>query len=596
MSLSNVGPAPSWQRCTPTYIKTLPVLDFPFVKPLNTYTPANTVLRFAEGQRLLAFQWCYLRREGKGNNTSFDACSLSEERVKAMPMALDRLCMWFRFNNSRPRSVQHALHTLSAMLSWADLPRHSGRFEALLSDPDLALEALKSYHAYLRSQLQSHRATSGTVAVRDQFAITCLSEIHGRIYKDQIEPLQRGMPRRTTAPEAEVVREFSSRLQAIFDSAAAIILGGGPPGPSRLLNVSASDGSRPIELRNGYGPLRLMELACVAFAGLALVDSGANLSVLQAYEEPDDLEEQLADPDRINLTQKAVKFRAGGRAVEVHLSATSITRLKTYLEVRQALVTSLGGNDIAQMFIRCSYARPSGEPTTICPLDQSFLFYIRRKVARIGATLPSVTLRQLRVYKQQELVKKVPLAAAAKLMGHSIQTAILAYCTAQESTRRGELGQFLGSLQKTVMTASEPVQSRSHSEVIPVGICADFGRPSPSDSSAAVSPDCRKVEGCFFCDNYRLHADAEDMKKLMSCRRVLTNIVPLNDDAMRAERVYTAIVDRINTLLGELKRRQPQVFETVRMAVEEQGQLTRYWANKLQQLHLLGMLRESTAR
>ncbi len=85
------------------------------------------------------------------------------------------------------------------------------------------------------------------------------------------------------------------------------------------------------------------------------------------------------------------------------------------------------------------------------------------------------------------------------------------------------------------------------------------------------------------------------MRKLMSCRRVLQRIVPLNGDSLRAERIYTAVVDRIDALLRELNRRQPQTFRTVRMDVEERGQLTRYWANKLQQLHLLGMLPAATA-
>lgn len=338
-----------------------------------------------------------------------------------------------------------------------------------------------------------------------------------------------------------------------------------------------------------------MELACVAYAGLVFVDSGANLSVLKEYEEPENLEEQLAEPDRINLTQKAVKFRAGGKDVEVHLSATTMTRLKTYLRVRQALVTSLGGDDIAPVFVQCAYDSPRGEPTAVCTLDQDFLHYIRRKVTRAGASLPSVTLRQLRAYKQQDLVRRAPVAVAAKVMGHSVKTAIMAYCKAQEATRQGEMGAFLGSLQKTVLPASEGLAERSHQKVIPIGICADHGKPSPTASSAVVAPDCSKVEGCFFCDNYRLHADAEDMRKLMSCRRVLKYIVPLNGDSIRAERVYTAVVDRIDMLLGELKRRQPQAFETVRVDVEERGQLTRYWAGKLQQLHLLGMLPASTA-
>jgi len=76
----------------------------------------------------------------------------------------------------------------------------------------------------------------------------------------------------------------------------------------------------------------------------------------------------------------------------------------------------------------------------------------------------------------------------------------------------------------------------------------------------------------------------------MSCRRVLSAIAPLHGDSIRAAQVYNAVVDRIDALLGELRRRQPKVHEAVRVEVEERGHLTGYWARKLQQLHLLGML------
>ncbi|OHV00680.1 hypothetical protein BLA34_11890 [Ralstonia solanacearum] len=588
-------PAAHWQRCTPTYVKTLPVLDFPFETPPDMYVPASTVLRLGNGSQVYAFQWCHLRRDWKGRMKSFDVASLSEARVKAMPLALERLSKWLRFNNARPSSVEGALHRLGFLLSWADQPQHAGRFEALLADPDLALEALKGYHTYLRNRLQSHQLTSTSASKIDQGAIACLSEIHGRVYTDHIEPLKRTQDKGTEAPATQAVGEFSSTLQAIFDSAAEMVLGERAGLPQRWLKVSASDDSKTVQLRASYGPQRLMELACVTFAGLVFVDSGANLSVLKEYEEPENLEEQLAEPDRINLTQKAVKFRAGGKEVEVHLSATTMTRLKRYLRVRQALVAALGGVDIAPMFVRCKYGNLRGEPIAVCALDQNFLGHIRRKVIGIGASLPSVTLRQLRAYKQQDLVRRAPVAVAAKVMGHSVRTAIMAYCKAQESTRQGEMGEFLRSLQKTVLAASEGLPERSKQKVLPIGICADHGKPSPTGSPAVVAPDCSKVEGCFFCDNYRLHADAEDMRKLMSCRRVLKYIVPLNGDSVRAELVYTAVVDRIDMLLGELKRRQPEAYETVRVDVEGRGQLTRYWAGKLQQLHLLGMLPASTA-
>lgn len=602
MSLSKTVADKHWQQCTRDFVAPLPVLHFPFETPTDIYAPASTVLRFDDGSAVYAFIWCYLDREVSGNKSRFNPSSLSEARVQAMPRVLERLSKWFRFSNARPRTIKGTLLYLGQLINWADAPHHAGRFEALLSNPDLALDALRGYHTYLRNQCQNHRLTALTAGVRDQRAISCLSEIHGRVYKDHIEPLQAIKGKGTEAPESEAVQKFASTLQAIFDSSSALILGGGTDagtegrGHPRLLQVGSSNNDSGIfELKEGYGRLRLMELACVTFAGLAFVDTGANFAVLQSYEEPDDLEGQLAEPDRINLTQKAVKFRARGKQVEVHLSAITVTRLRTYLRIRQKLVASLGGSDIAPMFVMCSYGERSkaGAPT-VRPLHNNFLQFLRQKVTAVGASLPNVTLRQLRAYKQQDLVRRAPVAVAAQLMGHSVKTAVQAYCKSQEATRRGELSQFLGSLQNTVREASG-LEERSSQNVIPIGSCTDHGKPASIGREVVVQPDCKKVQGCFFCDNYRVHADGEDMRKLMSCRRVLKQIAPLKSDSLRAERIYTAVVDRIDVLLSELKRRQPRVFEAARVDVDERGQLSRYWSSKLAQLHLLGMLPPSMA-
>ncbi len=587
------SPAPiqtaQWVQITPTLIEPFPVLKFPFDGPPDIYAPASTVLQMDDGAQAYAFKWCYLNRKGEGRNTLFDVSSLSEARVQAMPLALDRLSKWFRFKNARPRSVRGSLSFLGQLLDWADQPQQGGRFEAILSDPDLALEALKGYHSYLRSQLQSHQLAWQTVAIRDQIAIACLSEIHGRVYRDHIESLGARKGPGTKAPDSAAVAQFGSTLQAVFDSSAQIILHGDPTASVRVLHLSASDDGKTVELREKYGPLRLMELACVAYTGLVFMDSGANQSVLKKYEEPEDLNEQLADPDRINLKEKAIKFRADGKAVEVFLSSTTVTRLKTYIQIRQTLVAALGGTDIAQLFVQCAYVNAKGEPTSVRQLDRSFLNHLRSKLKSVGAPLPAVTLMQLRAYAQQLFVRTAPLPVAAKRMGHSVRTALQAYCKAQEDTHRGEMAAYLGSLHSTALDASAARENKGI-EIIAAGGCADYGKPSSTTEAPVVEPNCTKVEGCFFCLNYRVHADEEDMRKLMSCRRVLSAIAPLHSDSIKAERVYRAVVDRIDALLGELKRRQPRIYEAVRMDVEELGQLTRYWARKLQQLHLLGML------
>ena len=595
--------AVDWVTNTPSFVKTLPVHDFPFDRVPDLFAPERTVLNGGNGYRAHTYLWCFLRRKtARGAQTSFDPSSLSATRVAALPTALDRLSKESRHVGARPSSIKCRLRSLGYFLAWADSPEHEGRYETVLSDPELALQALRGHHSFLRSRLQSHQLTSARAAYLDQDAIALLSTIHGREFKDDVEALSNRADQRrgTKAPRDEEIQAFVSRAQAVFDSAAELMLNeaASTPADARRLRRSAVDDSDSVTLPESYTRERLMELACVAFAALVLADSGVNLAVLQGYEEPVDLLAQLDQPEKVNLRDRAIKFRAGGKLVPVHLSALTVTRLRAYLRVRQAFVASLGGADVQPFFVQGSYPQALGEtssPTSVKPLDNDLLTHLRNKFSAVGADLPRVTLRQLRTYKQQHLVRHQPLNVAAAMMGHSVETAVRAYSKAQEGLREAEMGRFLGSLEKTVLAASEGLPDASPTEALPAGACADYGKPVASASASLVQPDCTKVEGCFFCDNYRLHADERDLRKLMSCRVALKRIAPLQPDSARAERVYVAIVDRIDGLLGEIQRRVPQVYDDVRADVDERGNLTTYWSTKLQQLHLLGMLPDEPA-
>lgn len=613
-----------WVRCTPEIVENLPVQVFPWkVKP-DLFAPDTTILSVSDKtgtDNVYAFLWCYLSREVKGSTSSYDPASKSTLRVEALPKALGRLSKHFTFKGIRAQSVQSGLGHLGRFLNWADDPKHEGVYEAVLSDPDVALKALKAHHTHLRHRLQSHQISPFTAGKADQTAIALLSEIHDRVYANDIEPLAARKGQGTKAPQQEDVAQMGQMLQAVFDSAARLVLDpdAGPViGTARRIRVGdGNDDSVALDKR--YSTLKLAELACIAYAGLAFMDSGANWAVLQSYEEPDDLEDQLADPDRINLTQKAIKFRAGGKPVEVFLSAQTVTRIRTFMQVRKALVDSVasstegGVGDITPLFVQGRYDNRGkyADPTRLGPLDRNFLEVLRDRIKALGtkkrpAELPRVTLMQLRAYKQQDLVRRAPVAIAAKVMGHSVETAIKAYCKAQEATKHGEMAGYLTSLRKTVLEASEassegiPGTKVIPLTAIPVGACADHGHPSalptgsPSSSTPPVQPDCSKPQGCFFCDKYRLHAEEADIKKLLSCRRVLGPIASLAQDSLAAHKVYQAVVDRVDSLLEELQRRAPEAFEAARVDVVERGNLTPYFARKVSQLGLLQMLTQAS--
>lgn len=586
-----------WVTANPTLLATLPHLEFPLKEGLpDLFVPQSTVLKVTDTKRANTWLWCYLERDRLGMSVNrFNPESLSAQRVQDLPRALERMSKQQVFRDLRFRTVDSVLGNLSRLLAWTDDPVHGGRFEAILSDPDVALLALKGYHTHLRQRVQGHgghkRLCSTTANQYDTSAIEAMSTIHDRDYGNHIEALPFGQGPGVKPPKTVDVQHFMACVQGAFDSIV------------RLANLWGTDGPVPSEGECVSGEIlyqsngqeerievidhnrdRLMEIGCIAFAALCLGDSGANLAQIQAYEAPEDLEDQLSDPERITLKQKVVKFRAGGKVVPVHLTATTCTRLRAYLGLRQSLIERLGCADIDPMFIQGDYASRH-EIIGIKPINDNFTPALRARFKTLGIELPRVTARQLRVHRQGNLARKHNPKVVADMTGNTVETAIKAYNKIAEKEAHAEMTPFMANLTRVVRATTE---SKPTIEIA-VGGCGEHGKPKPITENPLVSPDCKKAEGCFFCDKFSLHADEPDAAKLMSCKAVLDRINPAHGSGA-AERVYVVVVDRIGSLLSEIRRLNPKAHERAHHEVVERGNLTRYWASKLQQLHMLGLL------
>lgn len=599
-------PAPPHNRTsnkvknTPTFVKKLAKLEFPFQHTPAEYAPETTILTLACGTQVYPHLWCYLDREKKNRCAEFNPESLSAARIKATPVAVERLSKWFKFKNLRPATIKGAMRTMSGLMNWVDEKQNNGEFENILNDSNVALNALRLYHSHLRQRVQAHHITAKTAADRDQIAIAVMSQIHDRAFHNEIEPLKNPHTGGTSPPRDDEISAFMNTAQAIFDSVIKNLFpqSGNATHKSRerVLRLSATD-DKKVLLSESYSDLRLMELGCIAFAALAIGDSGANLSQIQSYQEPEDLDSQLAVPDRVNLTQKQIKFRAKNGYVPVHLTTTTLSRIRAYLRLREVLRQYLVCPDVNAMFIQCKYSTRGklARPHEITQLHDEFLAYLRKRFSMVGAVLPNISLRQLRLYKQQNIVRKNNLKVAADVMGHTVGTAIRAYSKAQESVRQSDIGTFLASLSDRVLSHSSELQNRISLTPIPTGSCEAHGRPEASDSHPLTQPDCVKTEGCFFCTKFHVHADETDAAKLMSCRQVLQRLAPMKGDSMSSERLYIALLDRIDALLMDIRRVAPDAHQRASTFVIAQGNLTAYWATKLQQLYLLGVLNQPTS-
>ena len=209
----------SWITVNKTFVAALPHLQFPLKSGLpDVFVPQSTLLEIEGAQMAHTYLWCYLERNlCHGTVYQFNPQSLSARRVQDLPHALERLSKQQTFENLRPRSVKTELTSLSSLLKWADDPVHEGKFELILSDAYVALLALKAHHTYLRQRLQGHgghkRIGSAAAVQMDTGAIKAMSTIHGREYRNLIEPLKMALGPGVKAPKTEDVQNFMSCVQ-----------------------------------------------------------------------------------------------------------------------------------------------------------------------------------------------------------------------------------------------------------------------------------------------------------------------------------------------------------------------------------------------
>ena len=143
-----------------------------------------------------------------------------------------------------------------------------------------------------------------------------------------------------------------------------------------------------------------------------------------------------------------------------------------------------------------------------------------------------------------------------------------------------EMGSFFDRLDDIVMDshiiAPELVERA-------VGKCSSFGNPHKS-SAAPLTPDCKGPEGCLFCDNFKVHADERDTRKLISCRYCLQQSAHLTASEEHCLALFGPIFDRIAVILSEVRRRQAGLVERIEHEVVNDGELDPYWASKLEML------------
>ena len=200
---------------------------------------------------------------------------------------------------------------------------------------------------------------------------------------------------------------------------------------------------------------------------------------------------------------------------------------------------------------------------------------------RLTPTFPSVIPMQWRAAKQDYLIRHHDPATAAQAMQHSLITTLRKYSNGSEVTQQLEMATYFSQVEKIVLNQR---QENIGFETNSVGICTCPGKPKMVAERLPITPNCKDIEGCLFCDKYRVHVDEVDTRKILSARYYIKKVSRLANNQEEYLGLFFTTLQRIDFILGELKRRIPEVVDKITLEVDIDAELDAFWFGKLEML------------
>lgn len=620
-------------------------VDMPLSDAAMLLHPEAALLKWdGIARRIDIGQLCYLKRDTSLNHRShhtFDETSLDEERVQAVRKLVEYFSEAEQCANVRPATMLIRVRTLVWFVNWAD----KLGLQCKLFDKVSMASAFSDYAKHQRELVSQNRLNRNSAANKLRGLRTTLEDIlkTNSLACDVLRMQNSRVHVESTAvPDKMSQAALVSWCTSLFEAISKRVLefgeypfsvdgtdyqkgttrrvwmlptrvgrtGAGPKNTLRAWNLETGEVRTYHEIksqttvRNSKWPgqrahtLRTTALAqlqranknCLAsirlshavtasycFGVLFLAETGINMAQLLNMEWSAELEKGLKSSSVVRQHFREIKYRAGGRIVSFQVGLGFLSKLRTYLRMREYL---LQGVEMSLLFVALAHDNsPVG-------FSEQFVAALQARLDGLDIVLPRLSARKWRAAKQDWVVSNHGPVVAAKVMSQTLDTALRSYSNGTDAAHRAEMGAFLASVEQTVLRSDE----RSSEDVeSAVGACKDFNSPKSISPSVAIKPDCHSYEGCLFCSNYRVHADATDIRKLLSCRYCIRITCNRGSSLDEFDRFFGAVLRRIEFLIGEIRKRGDILVSQIQEDVDTNGNLDFFWANKLEQLFELGL-------
>ena len=230
---------------------------------------------------------------------------------------------------------------------------------------------------------------------------------------------------------------------------------------------------------------------------------------------------------------------------------------------------------------------------------------MKKLFQRIFPRMLWVTPQQWRKHKSSQTVEfsDGDLLLEAEVMGHSLDTARNNYARTSFKDASQQISRFFNELREVAVAQTRTIERIAVQtldetvdvQTLPVGACITAA-PQPEKAlgftEQAPTPNCQQFEHCLFCQHYAVHADDEDVRKLLSLKSLLGYVKQKATDLIKWESQFGVILHRIDEVLNELSDTYENLRDRIFSIQEEveSGDLDAYWLNHFELLIDLGWI------
>lgn len=325
---------------------------------------------------------------------------------------------------------------------------------------------------------------------------------------------------------------------------------------------------------------------------LFIAQTGANLDTAQQLQ----LDSMEVLPSTQGRRFSGTKSRAGGKTIYPEFGVKFEPIFRKILELRVWYIQDE----------QCDFVFPlRNDVRKLSAIGNNKLQLLKRFLQRIFPKMAWITPQQWRKHVSSQYVELSDgdLLLEVEKMGHSLDTAKKNYSRTSFKDASQQISQFFHELRdiavaKTRTVERIAVQTLDEAvdvQTLPVGACVT-ATPQPKKAlgftTQAPSPNCQQFEHCLFCQYYAVHADNEDVRKLLSLKSLLGYVKQKATDLIKWESQFGVVLHRIDEVLNDLSNTYENLRDRIFSIQEEveSGDLDAYWLNHFELLIDLGWI------